>query len=288
MHTTAPTNRTTRSPKAAARLAAAVLALGMLASCASNGASGTPLGKHKGPSTDKTIPKDHQKDEPDGKDDHGKQGDDGTTTDGNDGGSTTNGGDDVSPEVKEFAEELRAVAENAEIFWSNQITDGNGSSTYEAPDEILTYVGSEPDHPTCGGQEVPAENSFFCSADNTMIFDVEWLYSEYQDIGDMFLYVVVQHEYGHSAQYNLGDPGESAVELQADCFAGAELQWELDLGTVTEEQGDEEEINQTLASLSGEYGTSDNHGTLSQRASAFEYGRSDGPAACQWPEDYFG
>ena len=45
------TARTTRSPKSAARLLAAVLALGTLASCASTGASGAPFGHDKGPTT---------------------------------------------------------------------------------------------------------------------------------------------------------------------------------------------------------------------------------------------
>jgi predicted metalloprotease len=189
--------------------------------------------------------------------------------------------DQVDPEVQEFADEMDDVNAIAQDFWT-QAVDG-----YQAPGQVFQFIGSTDPAPTCGGQETGPENAFYCYPDNSLIYDVEWLFKEYEDIGDTFIYVIIAHEFGHSAQANLQQPeNEQDTELQADCFAGALLQWEIDQGTIELEQGDEEEMNQTLAFISNEYGMTEMHGTLSQRATAFEYGRTNGAQSCLSTGDY--
>jgi predicted metalloprotease len=189
-------------------------------------------------------------------------------------------GTNLDANVQEFVDEFKSLQQILEQYWSQQIQG------YVAPSQTLVFGGATDDpstFPTCGGQQVSAENGFYCPPDNTLILDADWMYEEYTDIGDSFLYVVLAHEYGHSAQANLPDnlkPVETDVEVQADCFSGAFIQNVLDSGDVTEEEGDEQEINQTLATAAGDYGTTDDHGTLASRADAFEYGREHGPAAC--------
>jgi predicted metalloprotease len=207
----------------------------------------------------------------------GRGGEDNTTTTTRKKAPTTT----IDPKVQEFADELKSVGDLLNQFWSDQFSDQSGDTSYTEPAKVVTWVGSQDDPPTCGGDEVEAENAFFCGADNDVIIDVEWLYDEYTKIGDTFLYVVLAHEWGHSVQDNTGQPDdERDAELQADCFAGTWIQSTIDDGTVTLEEGDEEEMNQTLAFISNEYGSTESHGTLAQRARAFEFGRSSAPEAC--------
>ena len=189
-------------------------------------------------------------------------------------------GTNLDPNVQEFVDEFKSLQQTLEQYWSEKITG------YVKPSQTLVFGGATDDpstFPTCGGQQVTANNGFYCPPDNTLILDADWMYQEYTDIGDSFLYVVLAHEYGHSAQANLPNnlkPAQGDQEVQADCFSGAFIQNVLDDGQVTEEEGDEAEINQTLATAAGDYGTTDDHGTLASRADAFEYGREHGPASC--------
>ena len=64
----------------------------------------------------------------------------------------------------------------------------------------------------------------------------------------------------------------SAVELQADCLAGAALQGAAEQGLVRIEPGDDEEIAQTLQAVADDYPWTDesSHGNARQRTAAFQ------------------
>jgi predicted metalloprotease len=105
----------------------------------------------------------------------------------------------------------------------------------------------------------------------------------YTQIGDAWVYLVIAHEWAHAIQDQL--PGRyvaQAVELQADCLAGATLQGAADLNLVTIEPGDDEEIAQTLVAVADDYPWTDegSHGNARQRTSAFRTGVADGVDAC--------
>ena len=288
---------TTKTTKRLGLILVLALVAGAPAACATAGEragaspdkSGTVEKKGpKDPSRDKGADKGDKTDK--GQTDGGKT-DRGNTDQGGNTGTTSTtepgtGGEEPSAEVQEFTDELIAVAELNEQYWAETIVDEYGDSAYTPPSDIITYVGSSGDLPYCGDQQLTPQNAFYCPADNTLVLDVEYVYENYLEVGDMFLYVLMAHEYGHSAQFNLEPPSEYEIELQADCFAGAHLQWELDNGLVELEEGDESEANQTLAWISSEYGSTDNHGTLAQRSAAFEHGRDTDAEACTYTADY--
>jgi predicted metalloprotease len=270
-------------------LVAALLVLG-LASCGTSGGGDAKGSKGSDEQSDDTK-SDDTKSDTNSDDTKSDTNSDDTNSDLNSDGASSDGDitsdDEVDPEVQEFADEMDAVNATAVDFWTQFITDDQGNSTYQAPEQVYQFIGSTDPAPTCGGQETGPENAFYCYPDNSLIYDVEWLFKEYEDIGDTFIYVIIAHEFGHSAQANLNLPHDpQSTELQADCFAGALLQWEIEEGNIELEPGDEEEMNQTLASISNEWGMDELHGTLSQRATAFEFGRTNGAQGCTNEGDY--
>ena len=73
-----------------------------------------------------------------------------------------------------------------------------------------------------------------------------------------------------------------AAELQADCLAGASLLGAVADGDLRLEEGDEQEIAQTLAVVADDFPWTDqsSHGNAEQRTAAFEAGANDGVRAC--------
>jgi predicted metalloprotease len=90
------------------------------------------------------------------------------------------------------------------------------------------------------GQASSAVGPFYCPADRLVYFDLDFLTQLQQQFGatgDLAAQYIVAHEYGHHVQNLLGvsdqvrqaqaaQPGQAnaysvALELQADCFAGA-------------------------------------------------------------------
>jgi predicted metalloprotease len=97
------------------------------------------------------------------------------------------------------------------------------------------------------------------------------------------VYLVIAHEWGHAIQAQLPERFVSqAVELQADCLAGAALQGAAQEGLVRIEPGDDDEIAQTLAAVADDYPWTDesSHGNARQRTAAFQQGVSDGVEGC--------
>ena len=156
----------------------------------------------------------------------------------------------------------------------------------------------------CG--QAPAEvGPFYCPADQLVYFDLsflEQLQREFGAGGDLAAQYIVAHEYGHHVQNvtgisdrarSAGPPGNEAsvaLELQADCFAGA---WasslrERDLFSkpgeiaealvAAEAVGDDRIQERAGRSVNPENFT---HGTAEQRRSWFERGfRTGDPASC--------
>ncbi len=214
---------------------------------------------------------------------------DDTSSDPTDSGSTDSGGTDMEdPAVQEIISDTQTVITQLNEYYAKAVPN------YKKPTALILYVSNEglindggtvgPDYPGCGTDKVSGDNAFFCPADNTVIAAIDFLLKQQQNIGDSFTYLAFAHEYGHSAQYNLDyqkDPNADNTELQADCYAGAFLQYELDNNLLQEEEGDEEESNQSLAAISGHFGSTDNHGTLAERSTAFEFGRKNDASACE-------
>ena len=158
------------------------------------------------------------------------------------------------------------------------------------------------------GQASSQMGPFYCPADRLVYFDLDFLVQMQQQfgaVGDLAAQYIVAHEYGHHVQNVLGvssevsrlqqqDPGAAnrysvALELQADCFAGAwaraaDERGLLEPGEISEALdaaaavGDDRIQSQAGMSVDPDSFT---HGTSEQRVSWFRRGYDTGdPSRC--------
>ena len=143
------------------------------------------------------------------------------------------------------------------------------------------YVGTR--GPRCGDQPSVPGNAYYCPAGNFLAWDENLMKAGYTKIGDAWVYLVIAHEWGHAIQAQL--PGRlvsQAVELQADCLAGAALQGAADAGLVQIQEGDDQEIARTLQAVADDFPWTDesSHGNARQRLASFQAGVRDGVDSC--------
>ena len=101
----------------------------------------------------------------------------------------------------------------------------------------------------------------------------------YTQIGDAWVYLVIAHEWAHAIQAQLPDRFVSqAVELQADCLAGASLQGAARPGARADRARRHEEIAQTLRGRRRRLPVDRraSHGNARQRTAAFRAGVDEG------------
>ncbi len=158
------------------------------------------------------------------------------------------------------------------------------------------------------GQADAQVGPFYCPADAKVYFDLDFLQqlqAQFGATGDLAAQYIVAHEYGHHVQNLLGvstevsriqqeDPAQAnlysvALELQADCFAGAwaadaERQGQLEPGEINEALtaaaavGDDRIQSQAGMRVDPDTFT---HGTSEQRVSWFRRGFETGdPRQC--------
>ena len=158
------------------------------------------------------------------------------------------------------------------------------------------------------GQASSQMGPFYCPADELVYFDLEFLtqlQNQFGAVGDLAAQYIVAHEYGHHVQNVLGvssevsrlqqqNPNQAnqysvALELQADCFAGAWAKWEdqrgqLEAGEISEAVnaaaavGDDRIQEQAGMTVDSDQFT---HGTSEQRVSWFRRGYDTGdPRRC--------
>jgi predicted metalloprotease len=126
-------------------------------------------------------------------------------------------------------------------------------------------------------------NAYYCPSGNFLAWDENLMRAGYTQIGDAWVYLVIAHEWGHAIQAQLPNQLVSqALELQADCLAGAALQGAADEQLVRIEPGDEQEIARTLTAVADDYPWTDesSHGDAQERTSAFQQGVADGVDSC--------
>jgi predicted metalloprotease len=159
------------------------------------------------------------------------------------------------------------------------------------------------------GQASSQTGPFYCPLDNLVYFDLDFLVTlqnQFGATGDLAAQYIVAHEFGHHVQNVLGinaemrraqqdDPARAnqysvALELQADCFAGAwardaadrdlfddpqEVQEALDAAAAV---GDDRIQQQTQGRVDPESWT---HGSSAQRVEWFQRGfRTGDPQSC--------
>jgi uncharacterized protein len=164
-------------------------------------------------------------------------------------------------------------------FWQGWFADMH--RRYVPPRIRGGYTGTH--GPRCGGEPSVPGNAYYCPSGNFLAWDENLMRAGYTQIGDAWVYMVIAHEWGHAIQGQLPDGLVSqAVELQADCLAGAALQGAAHEGLVRIEPGDDEEIQQTLEAVADDYPWTDqsSHGDAQQRISAFRTGVTGGVDGC--------
>jgi predicted metalloprotease len=157
------------------------------------------------------------------------------------------------------------------VFWGARFAETRRPFTPVR--RIVPYHGDR--GPTCGKERLSARNAAYCPALDLIGYDTDWVARMWTTIGDAFVYFLVGHEYGHAVQTRLGLTARFTItgELQADCFAGANLGRMVDDRRLAMERGDLEELFDSLGAVADQPGTgwfaSGAHGSALQRRSAF-------------------
>lgn len=118
----------------------------------------------------------------------------------------------------------------------------------EFPGLCATVEYTVPDIPfaeTCGlTPDTASQNAFYSIPAETVMGDgPNFFHPIYETYGDQSITYIIAHEYGHAAQFLSGTypPGPHTVniELQADCLAGAYLQYEVNNDLMSEDEARE-------------------------------------------------
>jgi predicted metalloprotease len=137
--------------------------------------------------------------------------------------------------VTDLEQQLCGAADDVSEYWIAEYPQAFGGAYREAP--LVWFTGSVS---TGCGQASSQMGPFYCPADGRVYFDLDFLVQlqdQYSAVGDLAAQYIVAHEYGHHVQNVLGVSSEVsqlqqqqpqnanaysvALELQADCFAGA-------------------------------------------------------------------
>jgi uncharacterized protein len=172
--------------------------------------------------------------------------------------ATTSGQDTCSTDLEQ---QLCGAVNDVSEYWIEQLPISFGTDYVEAQ----TVFFSESTNTGCG-QASAQTGPFYCPLDGLVYFDLEFLQvlqNNFGATGDLAAQYIVAHEYGHHVQNVLGineqmreaqqnDPARAnqysvALELQADCLAGAWARDASDRGQFESDQEIEEALNAAAA-----------------------------------------
>lgn len=160
---------------------------------------------------------------------------------------------------------------------------------------LVSWDSDSYDGEFCGETTEGLVNAGFCEEDNAIGWDRGVLLPSLRAAnGDMAITMVLAHEYGHAIQKmaTMNPRGVPALvaEQQADCLAGVYLRWVAEGKSPRFTLSTGEGLNNLLAAmisfrdplLSGneQYQDGDEHGSAFERISAFQFGFTEGTAAC--------
>jgi predicted metalloprotease len=162
-------------------------------------------------------------------------------------------------------------------------------------DALISWDSDARDGVFCDETTEGLVNAGYCDPDNTIGWDREVLLPTLRKAyGDMAITMVLAHEYGHALQKQatLNPRGVPSLvaEQQADCFAGVYMRWVAEGKSPRFTLSTGEGLNNLLAAMisfrdpvlteDDYYGSGDEHGSAFERISAFQFGFTDGAAAC--------
>ena len=184
----------------------------------------------------------------------------------------------------QYTATIELVIASLEEYWSTALPEAFGVE-YSSPSRYVYYRPEEQPGPSCGGEQAPPRNAFYCPAGDFIAWDESGLVIPYYvGAGDFAAAFVLAHEFGHAMQARLPErePLTILSELQADCFAGAWSRHVQEQGQLN--AGDLDEATLAVFSARDLPGTPFTdpaaHGTGFERTRAFADGYEDGPGRC--------
>jgi predicted metalloprotease len=195
----------------------------------------------------------------------------------------------------EMDELARQAISDLEEFWGSaygEPFDGD----FEPVEKLISWdANGFEDTEFCGDSTFGIVNAGYCHDDHTIGWDRgELLPSLQRAHGDMGVAMVLAHEYGHAVQFQAGVVTEETptlvAEQQADCLAGSYMRWVAEDKSPRFTLSTADGLNNVLAAVIAfrdpvlneddpEVGV-DEHGSAFERLSAFQFGFTDGTAAC--------
>ena len=178
-----------------------------------------------------------------------------------------------------FAGDVEAAIAVSEPYWKQRL-----GGSFRPVSRVIPYQRAG--EVSCGGQPLGTNNAAYCSDGDFIAFDVRWAQQAYEQIGDAFIYYMLDHEYAHGVQVRLGTAYRFTIEqeLQADCMAGAVIGDSIRSGRLRLEDGDLEELRTGLIAVADDPGqpwfAEGSHGSARQRTNAFFAGYEDSLDAC--------
>jgi predicted metalloprotease len=169
--------------------------------------------------------------------------------------------------------QYEAAVEAVDQFWAANYS-ANFSGTYTTPN-VLGII-DRPVQTRCGS--MPADNASYCAGDDTLVFGNQFL-GLASELGELFIYDVVAHEWGHAIQQR---SGLGFTELGAECLSGAALSGAARAGALSIPDG----AGSAIVPIAEEMGDprpargASDHGTGEQQANAFRRGWVEGPKSC--------
>jgi hypothetical protein len=110
-------------------------------------------------------------------------------------------------------------------FWKARLRKDDATTEFHQPAAFQAYQVPDVPASACDSLRRASEgrnNAFYCSADEKISWDSDFLELLYQLLGSIAPLAILAHEYGHHISHLRGDLANYSVqeELQADCFAG--------------------------------------------------------------------
>lgn len=180
-----------------------------------------------------------------------------------------------------------------EEFWKFAYPDAFGDELVPIK-ELFSWDSEAYDGTFCDETTEGLVNAGYCELDDTIGWDRTILMPSLRDAyGDMAITMVLAHEYGHTIQEQVplnprGIP-TLVAEQQADCLSGVYLRWVAEGKSPRFTLNTGEGLNNLLAAMisfrdplmGGDYyDMGDEHGSAFERISAFQFGFTEGAAAC--------
>ncbi|MEQ1841549.1 MAG: neutral zinc metallopeptidase [Verrucomicrobiales bacterium] len=197
--------------------------------------------------------------------------------------------EEITFDSAELEQEIRLAGIDINTYWKDRFAAFG--ETYNNP-KFITFTG--PIETECGDAMAGESGPFYCPSDQTVYLDIEELTAEILPYGTIVVKIVIAHEIGHHVQELLGltgcdqtecgvDGSSLAIELQADCMAGA---WTGDAATRDFiEPSDLKRVDEAIKEYLGDPpGTAaddpDAHGSGETRLELYAEGFAEGLPAC--------